>query len=90
MVLILYFLLKVLSVVSKVNNVLKGKVVGVKHPTQIPAREVLLVKAIKMHVLFATLRLESISVRGISSYKISTTKAANLVFVLLDLTVGNY
>ena len=44
-----------------------------------------------MH-FFATLRPESISVRGISSYKISTTETADLVFVLLDndLIISNY
>ena len=41
---------------------------------------------------FATLRLESISVRGMYSHKISTTETENLIFVLLDndLIEGNY
>ena len=38
-----------------------GKVVSVR---QCPAREMFPVKAISMHVLFATLRLKSISVTG--------------------------
>ena len=36
--------------------------------------------------------IESISVRGLLSYKMYTTETANLVFVLLDndLILGNY
>ena len=42
--------------------------------------------------IFATLRPESISVRGMFSYKISVTLTANLVFVLSDndLIICNY
>ena len=41
---------------------------------------------------FGTLKLESISIRGIFSYKVATTETTNLVFVLLDndLIIGNY
>ena len=58
-------------------TILLDKVVSFKHSTQILAREVLPVKAINMHVFLCY--LESISIRGMFSYKYSTRETANLV-----------
>ena len=59
--------------------VVVDKVVTFKHATLIPAREVLAVKAINMHVFFATLKLKSILVRGMFLYKYFSKDTVNLV-----------
>ena len=75
-------------------TILRGKAVSLKHSMQILAREVLLVKAISMHVFLCYLEPRkhfSQGDHGEFSYKYSTRETANLVSVLLhnDLIKGN-